>query len=363
MVGLCLPFQRRTLGLDDVLIGRSRYDSSSRGAVAAHGGTYQSTLSTSVPGVQPGDYHVIVRSNLLRGLPESEYEDNLRASSNVSNIDVVTLAVGVTDTGDVDYREALYYKIEVTPDNAGGALLLKFGTSVATVANELYLRRDTLPTRADYGVRSEQYLASEQWLIAYGVQPGTYYVMAAAAPDQLRDGALGTYNIHVDLFAADEIQVFDSSYGQGGTAGNRTIEINGLNFDRTVTAHLTNGTNVNIEASDYYRVDSEKLFATFDLTQVPPGVYDVVLENAAQQQLVVTNGLEVIESAYTSEVGVTVTAPPGVPPALSRTSNPFPGRGALVQQRPQRRRGPNYQFHVDRGVWRRSCCPAGSLLH
>ena len=48
--------------------------------------------------------------------------------------------------------------------------------------------------------------------------------------------------------------VLDTCFGRGGTAGNRTIEIRGRNFDRTMTASLMTGDTVVAEAIDYYRV-------------------------------------------------------------------------------------------------------------
>lgn len=299
-----------TWDLDDTLVGKAVYNSNTSGAVAANGGEYTGSLSAPMPGILLGDYHVIVRSNLLRGLAESSFSDNQAASANTAHFALPTLKVGVADTGDIDYREALYYQIDVTGDQAGESILLKFGTSDTSVANELYVRKGALPTRRNFDVRSSQDLASNQWLILSPLEPGTYYVMALAAPLQQQVGLLGTYNTHADLFVAGEYVVVDSHFGQGGTAGNRTIEIGGVNFDRTITVSLSDGAGFSDEAVSYYRVGPEELYATFDLTQVAPGVYDVVLMNSAGQEQVVAAGFEVVHATTATEIDVSITAPP-----------------------------------------------------
>ncbi len=56
--------------------------------------------------------------------------------------------------------------------------------------------------------------------------------------------------------------VFDTSYGQGGTAGDRTIQINGAKFDRSVTVELVDAQGTAAPAVRYYRVSDTRLYAT-----------------------------------------------------------------------------------------------------
>lgn len=75
----------------------------------------------------------------------------------------------------------------------------------------------------------------------------------------------------------DTFTVSNTDFGLGGTAGTRTIEITGLGFDRSVTAELSNSSGFVYSASQYYRPDPNVLYATFDLTHVSPGDYDVLI--------------------------------------------------------------------------------------
>lgn len=291
----------------DTLVGRFYYDSAAIGAVPP-GGSYQGTLSAPLPGLFPGNYHVIVRGNLLRSVAESSYTNNTGISASRAYFDIPQIVSGTPVTGQVDYREALYYRINVTPGTQ--TLLVRFGTDTATAANELYVRRSGLPTRQTHDARSQQAFSSNQWITVSFPEPGTYYILALAAPDQFQLGPLGSFTLQASFLAAGEFQVFDTYFGQGGTAGNRTIAINGANFDRTITVSLSDGTGFTQEAVSYYRVGLEKLYATFDLTQVTPGVYDVVLENSAGQEQVVAAGFEVVYTTEVPEIDVNITAPP-----------------------------------------------------
>ena len=241
-----------TWDLGDQLVGKYLYDANTLGAIGANG-IYDASINVPVPGLLPDDYHLIVRSNILQNLTEADFSDNQLASTNAAAFDLPVLESGVATPTDVNYRDALYYKIVVPAEATSGSLVLRFGTDNTNVANELYIRRDALPTRAEYDARSQQGLSSNQWIIQSNLQPGTYYVLALAAPDQSQVGPLGTASAQADLLVPGEFRVLDSFFGQGGTAGNRTIEITGANFDRSLTVALSNGTSVVAEATGYYR--------------------------------------------------------------------------------------------------------------
>jgi hypothetical protein len=301
-----------TWDLADTLVAKIPYDSSARGQVAANGGTYQGTVTARMPGVVPGDYYVIVRTNLLHSVPESNLANDVATSANKAHFELPTLVSRTPQSGDVNYRDGVYAKLVITPQQAGQSVLFRFGTSNTSVANDLYVRHGALPTRSSFDLRSQQGLQSNQYLILPNAKPGTYYVLGLAAPDdQKQVGILGQYTLEADILGSGEFTVAETYFGQGGTAGRRTIEINGANFDRSITAKLTSGANVTLDAISYYRVGPEKLYATFDLTSVTPGKFNVVLKNSAGQVETIGSSLDVIDNRSSSDgLEPHVTAPP-----------------------------------------------------
>ncbi|MDV6032452.1 MAG: hypothetical protein F9B45_20670 [Phycisphaera sp. RhM] len=262
-----------TWDLNDALVAKVPYDAGARGNIAGNGGSYEGSITAAMPAVLPGNYHVLVRTNILSTIAETDKSDNVLTSTATASFDLPVLADATPVTVDVNYRDTLHYQIDIPESVRGGSILLKFGTDNSAVANELYLRKDALPTRADHDRRSQQGLSSSQYLILSNVEPGTWYALAATAPNASRTDILGTATIQVEFLVPGEYSVFDSYFGLGGTAGNRTIEVNGANFDRSLEVVLSNGTSVVSAAISYYRPSAEKLYATFDLTAVDPGAY------------------------------------------------------------------------------------------
>lgn len=91
--------------------------------------------------------------------------------------------------------------------------------------------------------------------------------------------------------------VLDNSYGIGGTAGNYTIEIKGDGFDRTVTVELRDSSgNLVCEATSYYRPNTQRLYATFNLSSLIPDIYDVVIHKLTTDEIIIVpTGLTVVQ--------------------------------------------------------------------
>ena len=156
--------------LGDAVAARVLYDTGSRG-ILNPGATYTQSVTVDVPGVLPGNYRLIIRSNILRNLAEADLADNTGVSFGSAFYDFPVLVDEVTQTRPVDYRQQLYYRLDITEAQRGGSVLIRFGTADTIVANELYVSRDSLPTRAKHDHRSNQDLASNQWIVLSNVQP------------------------------------------------------------------------------------------------------------------------------------------------------------------------------------------------
>ncbi|WP_053540396.1 ELWxxDGT repeat protein [Anabaena sp. WA102] len=63
------------------------------------GNSYTNTLTASLPGVVPGDYQVIIRSDIRNEIPESNESNNLKATLDKVNMDVERLILGTPSTG------------------------------------------------------------------------------------------------------------------------------------------------------------------------------------------------------------------------------------------------------------------------
>ncbi len=82
----------------------------------APGGSYTGTLTAPVPGVTPGSYYVILRTNILDTLPESTLSNNESASLTQTAIDAPALTLGTPTDGSLNQGQYAYYKVDVSAD-------------------------------------------------------------------------------------------------------------------------------------------------------------------------------------------------------------------------------------------------------
>jgi hypothetical protein len=269
--------------IDDEFMGRV-WRASDVGA----GGSYTATLTSPMPGVIPGNYKVIVRSDIRNNLVEADETNNLRASLDRFALDAPSLTPRYPTQGTFSNGQFLYYKVTVP---AGETLLVEFNSSATEGATEMYMSYDAMPRRSRSDLVALKPYQTDQRIILSSTQEGTYYilvhgneVLTAATPFSI-------------LARIVPFSVFDTNFGQGGTAGNRTILIEGAKYDRSVTAELVDSQGRAFPAVNYTRVNDTRLYATFDLTSASLGNYSLRLsKGTTNEQILVPGAFEVVFS-------------------------------------------------------------------
>ncbi len=126
--------------LDDGYFGRVQRT----GDVAA-GTSYTASLTAPLPGVLPGNYKVIIRSDIRNYLVEDNENNNLKASLNSFVTNVPALTLDVARTGTIAQGGAVYYKVDVP---AGETLAIEFDAPSTAGSIELYSSFGSIPRRA-----------------------------------------------------------------------------------------------------------------------------------------------------------------------------------------------------------------------
>lgn len=125
--------------IDDLLL--IRVDRS--GPVPAHG-SYTVTTAAPVPGILPGNYHIILRTDIRNQVAEADESDNIGASLNTVAVDAESLTLGIPSTGAMGAGRSAFYRVDV-PE--GQTLLVQLDSASTTAANELYLSFGEVPSR------------------------------------------------------------------------------------------------------------------------------------------------------------------------------------------------------------------------
>jgi subtilase family serine protease/methionine-rich copper-binding protein CopC len=286
--------------IGDPLVGRVYHS----GDVAG-GSSYSHTLTAPLPGVLPGDYHVIIRSDIRNQIAESNETNNVAASLDQAALDAEELALGVPDADVLAQGRSAFYRVDVPAEQAGETLSILFDGLAANAYNELYVSFGQMPSRTSYQFASIAPFSPDQRIVVPAAEAGTYYILAYA--NNAPSGQ--DYEITADIV---DFSVFDASYGRGGNAGNLTIEVNGAKFDRSVQVRLTDGAGVNRTAVAHHYDTETQLYATLDLKGLTPGQYDVVVENGHGASITVADGLEVVATGAVPQVIPRVQVPSSV---------------------------------------------------
>ena len=241
----------------DALFGRVRHV----GDVPA-GGSYSTNHTAPLPGVLPGDYHVIVRSDILNHVLEDNNTNNAGASLDLVAIDSEVLILGTPDTGQIAQGQSLYYKFNAT---AGETVRVRFTTGVPLAGNEIYVSRDAMPSRASFDFAVNEPFIADPDLFIPIAQSGTHYllVFSGAMP------APAPYTILAEVlpFTVATVQP-----ALAGNLGSTTFKVRGALLTSETQFELLLDTNV-LTAAELMLEDSTTAFVTFNLVGQTNGVW------------------------------------------------------------------------------------------
>ncbi|WP_208492247.1 putative Ig domain-containing protein [aff. Roholtiella sp. LEGE 12411] len=239
-----------------------------------------------MPGVLPGDYYAIVKSDIRNQIPESNESNNLSASLDQFNADAERLDLGTADTGSLAQGQAVYYKVDVA---AGETLRVKFDSASTTAANELYIRYGDMPSRSEFDVAFSDALSPDQEVVIPSTRGGTYYILAYGTDV---GGGTANYNIEADVL---DFSISSLGTNRGSNKGQTTVKISGAKFTANDVVSLVGTDETQLQATKVWWKDSTELWATFDLQGLNIGAYNVKVNNS--------NQTAILDDAFTVTTG------------------------------------------------------------
>lgn len=250
-----------TWDINDALFGVEYH----YGTVAG-GSSYTGSVTAALPGLTPGSYKVIIRSDIRNYIPESDETNNIGASLVGVALDVEELALGVADTGNLNWGQAVYYKFTV---GEGETVRVKLDSLGADIANELYVRFGAMPTRGQFDIAAREGFVSDPELVIPTSQAGTYYVLAYGqyAPGNPQ------YSITAQIIP---FSITEVSAEEVGNVGDVTLRIQGARFDADTGFSLVGPDGTTIKARATFLENSSEAYVTFSLYGADVGLYDVV---------------------------------------------------------------------------------------
>lgn len=272
----------------------------------ATGASYTNTVTGQLPGVLSGDYHIIVRTDVRNQMPETDETNNVSASVDSVKISVEELILGTPDTGRLEHRQTVYYKVEV---DAGETLRVAFDSASDFGRSELFVSYGELPSRSGADFRFDTADAPDQAIIVPNTRAGTYYVMAYNDVGFTTD-----YAVTADVLG---FEITDIATDSGSNRGHVTIKIEGAQLTTATAAALVDAAGTERAASAVLWKSATEVWATFDLRGLSTGAYDVKLGDGASVA-VLEDGFTV-NSKPEGQVVYGIETPPALRPGQTGT--------------------------------------------
>lgn len=248
-------------------------------------------LATSLKNVTLGRYYIIVRTDILGNIAETNENDNETISRATMLVDVKKLLIGSKVKDTLANNSNLYYRIDVTAAQAGETLGINLeGDSVHNAVNHLYMKFAMVPSPNSFDFTSAIAFSANQQVVIPSLQAGTYYVLAQGI-DTANQQQPVTLAASIIPFSVTAVEA-----KKGGNTGNVTVIIRGAKFEADNAVRLLkNGTS--FPASKIWFVNSSMLYATFPLSGAAIGLYDVNVKKANGDSASLVKGFEVVQGS------------------------------------------------------------------
>jgi RHS repeat-associated protein len=266
------------------------------------GQSYTDTITATVPGVVPGTYYVILRTDVLNQIPETTRANNISASLSHVSIDAPALTLGTATDGTLGQGQSAYFKVVVA---SGQTLQISFNSQEAAALNELFVSYATMPSQSqsDYHYTN---LAANQVITVPVTQAGTYYILAYGSAVSVSPE---NYAITAALVPFGIQSVEPSKVGQGPA----TIEIDGSKFDNNTTFELLGPNSTVVPERTVQLQSSTTAFVQFNLAGMPAGPYSVEAIPAAGSTVTLSGALTVAAES-TNGLQIYLSVPSGTLP-------------------------------------------------
>jgi hypothetical protein len=289
---------------NDTLIGRFE-----RSGSLEPGASYTGQLNEPLPGVVPGNYYIIVRTDARNTVRETDESNNAGVAGPVA-LDVIELQLGVPfiNTLSVNARNH-FYKVNVP---AGQTLLWSVDSQLENVETELFVRYNQIALRSAYDYRNERPFGADQEAVVPRSQAGYYYglVYGADVPQN------SPYQTVVQALPFGIRAVSPNIVGNAGFA---SLRIQGAQLTDASQVFLVLAGGERRLAIDVTNVSASEVRALLNMQQVPPGQYTIGVRLRSGEEAILENAINVVDE------------PNSHPPLVVRILGPESARaGSLV---------------------------------
>ncbi|MBT4814892.1 MAG: hypothetical protein HON70_04295, partial [Lentisphaerae bacterium] len=256
--------------VDDVYVG-----SAGRVAGLNSGGQLPTTVRTfSLPAVNEGNYHIIVRTDVRQSLIEADEGNNAAATAADNLVDTAVarlydvdentpLQDGASVTHPITNGGEYYFRVDVL---AGMDLQVDLTCTDRAASTELFVRFGAIPDPVTAEYFFSNHFEPDQRVVIPGTREGSYYILVRGddVPNQAADP---TFDLAAS-YLTFEAHTISPEFG--GNNGRVTVKIDGAKFSGATTATLIAADGAEYDAVELFFGSPTALHATFDLRGAAP---------------------------------------------------------------------------------------------
>lgn len=241
--------------------------------------------TVSISGVSVGDYYLLVSTDVLNNINESNDANNTAVSSNKLNVNVPLLPIAVKTKDTLTNGEKIYYRIEIPSNLIGESMLITLKADSVKGNNEIFVRYTDMVSGSEFDFKYRESFKGNQEIIIPELKEGTYYLLTTGQKT-------GSPNYQpITLFARImPFEIRKITPKTGGNTGEVTMLVEGSKLDVGMTFTLVRkgggssaieGDSIanynfrNISPATVVNIDPTQVFVTFNLRGYDTGYYDV----------------------------------------------------------------------------------------
>jgi len=254
--------------INDQKVGERRHN----GSVGA-GAEYSETLTATLPGVVPGSYYVIVRTDIRNEVRESAVgeQNNITVSAGRIDVQLTDLTLGTPHMGTIRRGESQYFRVVVAADET---LRITLDKTAPTGVNRVYVRYGQVPDPGRFDYISVNPFDPDQTITVPTTEAGAYYILVYAAT--LPTDSAG----YVVLAESIPFGIESVTPARIGDNGQVTITLHGARFQQGAEVLLVGTGNVVLNPVKVAVLDGATIKARFVFTEpVPHGPCIVEIRN------------------------------------------------------------------------------------
>lgn len=254
------------LGPDDALIGRVQHTGGLESLA-----TYTETLTAPVPPGLDGNYRVIVVADSRGLVPDKDRPNNQLGSFSVISVEMAVLRLGESVSGTIGPGQEFHFRLDV-PSATDARLRLD---PLQVHQAEMFVSFGAVPTRGSFDFCACVNRRSLRPEVLLSGAAGRYFIL-------LRGRELPQGGSPFTLTSeAVQFEVRQVSPDFGSHVGQATATVTGSGFSPSTIVTLVAEDGTERQAGRVLFRGNNTLFATFDLTGLATGFYDVRADDGA----------------------------------------------------------------------------------